>query len=156
VQHWDVEGFTSAEGVQKPLRVLHTIETTRRRQRIAQQWQEIEDIKSWYWATTLSQQQLSTRRLWRAAHGRWDIENDCFNTLGTHWGLDHCYKHDPTAVVNFTLTLFIVFVLLQYFWLRNLKPQRRVQLTLIALARELDRTLSGCQAPWRCQLLRGP
>jgi hypothetical protein len=85
-----------------------------------------------------------------------DIENDCFNTLCTHWGLDHCYKHDPTAVVNFTLTLFIVFVLLQCFWLRNLKPQRRVQLTLIALARGLDRTLGGRRAPWYGQLLCGP
>ena len=26
----DVEGFTACEGVKKPLRVLHTIETTRR------------------------------------------------------------------------------------------------------------------------------
>jgi hypothetical protein len=156
VQFWDVEGFTSCEGVEDPLRVLHTAETTRRRQRIARQWQETEETKSWYWATTLSQRQLPTRRLWRAGHGRWDIENDCFNTLCTHWGLDHCYKHDPTAVTNFTLTLFIVFVLLQCFWLRNLKPQRRLQLTLIALARELDRTLGGCRAPWYSQLLCGP
>jgi hypothetical protein len=155
-QFWDVEGFTSCEGVQRPLRVLHTVETTRRRRRIARQWQEGEETKSWYWATTLSKQQLSTRGLWRAGHGRWDIENDCFNTLGTHWGLDHCYRHDPTAIVNFTLTLFIVFVLLQCFWLRNLKPQRRVQLTLTALSRELDRTLAGCQAPWYGQLLHGP
>ena len=94
--------------------------------------------------------------MWRAGHGRWDIENDCFNALCTHWGLDHCDKHDPTAVVNFTLTLFIVFVLLQCFWLRNLKPQRRVQLTLIALARGLDRTLGGRRAPWYGQLLCGP
>lgn len=156
VQFWDVEGFTSCEGVQDPLRVLHTVETTSRRQRIAQQWQEIEDVKSWYWATTLSSRQLSTRGLWRAGHGRWDIENDCFNTLSTHWGLDHCYKHDPVAIINFTLTLFITFVLLQCFWLRNLKPQRRVQLTLIALGRELDRTSAGCRAPWYGQFLRGP
>jgi hypothetical protein len=156
VQSWDAEGFTSAAGVQKPLRVLHTIETTRRRQRVGRQWQEIDDTKQWYWATTLSQRQLSTRRLWRAGHRRWDIENDCFNTLSTHWGLDHCFKHDPAAVVNFTLTLFIVFVLLQCFWLRNLKPQQRVRLTLIALARELDRTLARCLTPWRGQFVRGP
>ncbi len=67
-----------------------------------------------------------------------------------------CYKHDPTAIVNFTLTLFIVFVLLQCFWLRNLKPQRRAHLTLIALAREIDLGLIGCRAPWHRQLTRGP
>lgn len=154
VQFWDVEGFTSCAGVKQPLRVLHTLETTRRRQRIAGQWQENEDTQSWYWATTLSPRQLPTRRLWRAGHGRWDIENDCFNTLNTHWGLDHCYKHDPTAIVNFTLTLFITYVLLQCFWRRNLKFPR--PLTLIALARELDRTLAGCRAPWCAGLARGP
>jgi len=84
------------------------------------------------------------------------VENDSFNTLSTHWGLNHCYKHDPTAIVNFTLTLFIVFVLLQCFWLRNLKPQRRAHLTLIALARKIDRGLIGCRAPWHRQLTRGP
>lgn len=156
IQFWDAEGFTSAEGVEEPLRVLHTVETTHRRQRIGGQWQETEETKSWYWATTLSPGQLSTRRLWRAAHNRWDIENDCFNTLSAHWGLDHCYKHDPAAIVNFTLTLFIVFVLLQCFWLRNLKSPRRRLLTLIALARELDRTLAVCVAPWHRQLARGP
>jgi hypothetical protein len=156
LQVWDVEGFTSAEGVEEPLRVLHTVETTHRRERVGRQWRESEETKSWYWATTFSKRQLPSRRLWRAGHGRWDIENDCFNQLDAHWGLDHCYKHDPTAIVNFVLTLFIVFVLLQCFWLRNLKPQRRVCLTLIALARELDRTLSGCRAPWRHPSLRGP
>ena len=40
VQYWDEEGFTSAEGVSKPLRVLHTLETEHRRERIAGQWKE--------------------------------------------------------------------------------------------------------------------
>jgi hypothetical protein len=30
--------------------------------------------------------------------------------------------HDPTAIVNLVLTLFLAFVLLQCFWRRNLKP----------------------------------
>jgi hypothetical protein len=156
VQYWDAEGFTSCEGVKRPLRVLHTLETVRRRQRIARQWHQTEETTSWYWATTLSSRQLSTRALWRAGHDRWDIENDCFNTLSTHWGLDHCYKHHPTAIVNFILTLFLVFVLVQCFWQRNLKPPLRSRLTLIALARELDRTLAHCVAPWHGQLARGP
>ena len=132
------------------------VEYYQRRQRIAGQWQETEETASWYWATTFSPRQLPTRAFWRAAHRRWDIENDCFNTLSTHWGLDHCYNHDATAITNFTLTLFIVFVLLQSFWRRNLKPAKRVLLTLIALARELDRGLAGCRAPWHRQLARGP
>jgi hypothetical protein len=143
VQYWDEEGFTSAEGVSRPLRVLHTLETERRRERIAGKWENKEVTSSWYWATTFPQRQLPAREFWRAGHWRWHIENGCFNTTSTHWGLDHVFKHDPTAIVNFVLTLFLAFVLLQCFWQRNLKPPFRDAFTLIGLMDELYKGL-GC------------
>ena len=156
VHFWDEEGFTSCEGVKRPLRVMRTEETVRRRERIAGRWKETEVTTTWSWATTLSKRQMSPRGLWRSGHGRWDIENDCFNTLAAHWGLDHCFKHEPTAIVNLLLTSFIAYALLQAFYLRNLKPAARTGLTLIGLARELDRGLVGCRAPWAESLARAP
>jgi hypothetical protein len=158
VQSWDAEGFTTCEGVQQPLRVVHTLETLHRRERIAGQWSEKEETSVWYWATTLTKRQLSTRRIWQAGHRRWDEENDCFNTLSMHWGLDHCFKHDPTAIVNFVLTLFLAYVLLQCFWQRNVKaPLRKKIGTLLSLAEELRRSLGAeVQAPWYKQLARAP
>ena len=141
IRFWDTEGFTSAEGVNAPLRVLHTEETTTRRERIGKKWIETVKDHHWWWATTLPLSQLPTRQLCKVGHRRWDIENDLFNTLSTHWAMDHCFKHEPTAIVNFILTLFIAFVLLQSIYLRNLKPQRRTHLTLIGLASELHLTL---------------
>jgi ACR3 family arsenite efflux pump ArsB len=76
--------------------------------------------------------------------------------LSTHWGLDHCFKHMPEAIVNFLLTAFIVYAILQSFWQRDLKPVFRAGLTLIGLARELDRSVVGCQAPWAGLLARAP
>ena len=64
-QYWDAEGFTSAEGVAEPLRVLHTLETEHRRERIAGQWKNSEETSSWYWATTFSRQRLPTRNFWQ-------------------------------------------------------------------------------------------
>jgi len=150
IRSWDEEGFTSCEGVKVPLRILHTEETVRCRK---QGGQEQETTTSWYWATTLSKSQLSTRQLWRAGHGRWDIENDCFNMLSTHLALDHCFRHQPTAIVNFVLTCFIAYVLLQCFWRGNLKaPCRWMIGTLIGLMDELYRGLgAGCRAPWLAQ-----
>jgi hypothetical protein len=156
VRYWDEEGFTSCEGVKDSLRVLRTEETVRRRERVAGQWKETEETTTWSWTTTLSKTQLSTRGLWRWGHARWDIENDCFNTLAAHWGLDHCFKHEAAAIVNFLLTSFVVYAILQAFWLRNLKPALRARLTLIGLARELDRSVVGCQAPWFAALARAP
>lgn len=145
VQSWDEEGFTSCEGVAEPLRVLHTLETVQRRERIAGEWKQSQETSSWYWATTFSRKQLPAREFWRAGHWRWDIENDCFNTTSTHWGLDHVFKHEPTAIVNFVLTLFLAFVLLQCFWQRNLKPPLRDCFTLIGLAAELYAALAGAK-----------
>jgi hypothetical protein len=96
--------------------------------------------------------------VWQAGHRRWDVENDGFNTLATHWGLDHCFKHDVTAIVNFVLTLFLVYALRQCFWQRNLKaPLRALIGTLLGLAAALRRRLGpGWRAPWYAQLARAP
>ena len=149
-QFWDEEGFSSVEGVKVPLRVLHADETITKRERIGKEWIETIEDHHWWWATTFPLSQLPSHQLWKIGHRRWDVENDLFNTLSTHWALDHCFKHDPTAIVNFILTLFIAFVLLQSFYLRNLKPQRRIHLSLIGLANELylNLILMKTHAPW--------
>lgn len=147
IQFWDAEGFTSAEGVEVALRVLRCEESTTKRRRIAKQWIQTVEDHHWWWATTIPISQLSSRQLWEAGHRRWDIENDLFNTLSSYWAMDHCFKHEPTAIVNFVLTLFIAFVLLQSFYLRNLKPQRRIHLTLIALCDELHLSVTALRFP---------
>ena len=140
------------------MRVVHTVETVRLRERVAGQWREKEETSEWYWATTLTRRQLSTRRVWQAGHGRWDVENDCFNTLSMHWGLDHCFKHAAAAIVNFVLTLFLVYVLLSCFWQRNVKAPLRAAIgTLLGLAEELKRSLGATvRAPWYKQMARAP
>lgn len=157
VLYWDEEGFTSCEGVRQPLRVLRTEETFHLRERIGGQWVSRNELHHWCWATTLSKQQLASRFLWRAAHARWDVENNCFNTLVTHWGLNHCYKHAPAAIVNFVLTLFLVYALLQCFYQRNLKPPLRRHLTLIGLTREFSISLANpSPSPWTLRRPRPP
>jgi len=147
---WDAEGFDSAEGIKARLRVLHAHETITKREQLGKEWIETVEDHHWWWATTLSYVQLPSRHLWKIGHHRWDIENDLFNTLCTYWSLDHCFKHEPTAILNFVLTLFIAFVLLQSFYLRNLKPPRRKYLTLIGLGDELHLSLSlnVIYGPW--------
>jgi hypothetical protein len=150
VRYWDAEGFTSCEGVQQPLRVLYTQESERRRERIAGEWKESDQNSTWCWATTFNQQRLPARELWQVGHWRWDIENGCFNNLSTHWGLNHVFKHDPTAIVNFLLTLFLAFVLLQCFWQRNLKGPLRKRFTLIGLAAEIYQRLANASTGRGC------
>jgi hypothetical protein len=150
IRAWNAEGFSSAEGIRVPLRVLRTEESITCRHRTAEGWTQNKETHHWEWVTTLPTAQLSTRLLWQMGHSRWEIENDLFHTLSTYWSLDHCFRHEPTAILNFILTLFIAFVLLQSFYLGNLKPQRRAHLTLISVALELAlglATMDGT-APW--------
>ncbi len=150
IRAWDEEGFTTAEGIQAPLRVLRTEETITVRHRHNDQWIDSTEVHHWMWVTTIAPAQLPTHLLWHIAHRRWEIENDLFQTLSTHWSLDHCFKHEPTAIVNFVLTLFIAFILVQSFYYGNLKVQRRRPLTLIGLAAELLLSVATLEepAPW--------
>lgn len=150
IQAWDAEGFTSAEGIKVPLRVLRTEEMITRRHRDGKGWIQKNEIHHWEWVTTLPADRVSSYHLWQIGHSRWEIENDLFHTLATYWSLDHCFRHEPTAILNFILTLFIAFVLLQNFYLGNLKPQRRAHLTLISVAVELALGLTAMDspAPW--------
>jgi hypothetical protein len=157
VAAWDEAGFTSCEGVSEPLRVIHSHETLRGRERVAGKWEEQETESDWWWVTTISAERLPTRAAWSAGHGRWQIENEGFNVLSTHWGLDHMYKHDATALENFTLTLLLVYVLLQCFFRRNLKAAARKAVgTLIALAGRLHQELATMSAGRRAATPRPP
>jgi len=138
---WDLEGFI-ADTIDVPLRVLHAIETYTERVEEDGRVVEREVTKSWWWATTISSSRLRTRHLWEMGHSRWQTENNIFNTLGQHWSLNHCYKHDPVAIVNFVLMLFIAFSLVQCFYRRNLKPQiRKIINSLISLTNQLYASL---------------
>lgn len=136
IQVWDADGFRT-DTIDVPLRVLHVVETY---------YEQVEKdgrtitrkvTKSWWWATTISSERLTTKNLWKLGHSRWQIENNIFNTLSRHWALNHCYKHDPVAMINFILMLFIAFTLAQCFYKRNLKPKmRKIINSLIALSNQ--------------------
>jgi hypothetical protein len=157
VQAWDLDGFQTMTGVDLPIRVLHSHEEWTERSRVTGNWVLKPQSSDWWWAATVPLRQLPSEQLWRAGHSRWDIENDAFNTLSRSWALDHCFKHSPRAILNIVLTIFIVYILLQTFFQRNLKPDRRAGMTLIALGFQLyaawvaaGRTLAWpkpCQPP---------
>jgi hypothetical protein len=151
IQAWDLDGFTSMTGVDHPVRVLHSHEEWTDRSQLNGAWVTKTETSNWWWAATIPTTQLPLRQLWQAGHSRWDIENDDFNTLSQSWALDHCFKHTPRAILNFVLTIFVVYVLLQTFYQQNLKPARRVGMTLIALALQLYAAWvnAGRILPWR-------
>lgn len=128
---WDIEGFTSWEGLDKPVRVVRSLErssvrrlgcrqASRRDQRVE------ENVSDWIWGTSIPKSRLRTEGIVRFGHGRWAIENEGgFNALVNDWHADHVYQHAVNALLAFWLVALLVFNLFHAFINRNLKPVRR-------------------------------
>lgn len=152
IQYWDREGFTSG-AVDAPVRVLRTLETRNKRERIAGRWVQSQPTSEWFWASDIKASLLPPRQLSQAGRERWKIENRIFNAMSQHWQLDHCFHHQPQqAILNFLLILFITHILLSCFHRFNLKPAaRRIHATLVSVARQLlqgIRALAPGDIPW--------
>jgi len=122
-QWWDNEGLLSWPQVGQPLRVVRSVETWTTRSQL--DGQQRPQRSAWVWLTTLSSKQLPTQGVVRVGHQRWDIETPAFNELVNDWHADHLYKHQPRAIENFLLTVFLAFNLFHAFVARNLKPALR-------------------------------
>lgn len=121
--HWDVEGFTSWTGLERPVRVVRSLESTRVREGVANQWVHSVQTRNWTWVTTLSQKQVPTPSIVRFGHARWQIENQGFNEIVTSWHADHYFHHHPLSLMVVWLILFIAHAVFHCFVTRNLKPQ---------------------------------
>jgi hypothetical protein len=136
IRYWDREEFTRGAAAE-PLRVVRSEETWSRRERVAGKWVVQEKTTNWFWGASIPQDVMPPRQVAQAGHQRWSIENRIFNTLGAHWGLNHCFHHDPAAILNFILILFIAFTLVACFHQLNMKEPVRGRFTLIAVARQI-------------------
>jgi len=146
---WDTEGFTTWNSVAGCVRVVRSQET----KKVKGEWV----TSDWFWVTTLSPAEATTRMIWEAGHRRWEIENQGFNSLVTHCHLNHNFRHDLGAILAFVLTNLIAYALTSAFYQFNLKPQARKDCSLSSLIRifwmTLDELLAECA---KMRTLRGP
>jgi hypothetical protein len=136
-QQWDLEGFTSWTGLDHPVRVVRSSESTPVRQRVGNQWIASVQLHNCTWVTTLSQKQVPTASVIRFGHARWQIENQGFNEIVNDWHADHSFHHHPNSIVAVWLILFIAHAVFHCFVTRNLKPQLRQDRTVIFWARQI-------------------
>ena len=136
---WDVSGFTSFPTVDRPLRVVKSLESwTIRRQRTG----EMEERTSrWMWATTIGEGRAGTREIVALGHSRWDIENQGFNEAVNRYSLNHVYRHDPDAMVVLFLLAMLAMNIFDVFYRRGIKPPLREQFDGSAISRQVKATL---------------
>ena len=132
-QIWDIEGFTSWQSLKREIRVVRCVETRTVRRQLTGKIEE--ETSEWIWATTLSQKEASAEAVIHLGRDRWLIENRAINEMVTYWHADHLYKHHPTAIVAFWLTLMLVLNLFRAFVYLNIKPELRSKHTHLYFAR---------------------
>jgi len=130
---WDLPGLTSWPSLGRPVRVLRTLETTAVR---SQKTEEVEEkTVEWMWVTTLSPSRAPTEAAVELAHGRWDIENQGFNSAVNEWHMDHVYRHEPAAMRVLVLLTMLAMNVLNAFQRLDLKPAVREHFSLRHIAR---------------------
>ena len=138
IEYWDIPSLRAWDAMgETPIRVVRTLRHRKVRRRVGRAWTEFEETQDWTWAVVGVHPSTSPLMIHRLGHGRWDIENCGFNEHDRLFGLDHCFKHEPTAILNFILTLFLGSMLTEIFFTRNLKDPEYRRMTLLGLARLL-------------------
>lgn len=145
---WDLDGFTSWEAMERPVRVVRSRETTT--------WHAQADgneqtrVADWVWVTTLSAQRADTRRLVELGHRRWAIENHGFNELVVHWHADHLFHHHPTAIQGFWLMVMMAYNIFHAFVGRQIKSALRLRHTCLYWAARIAADFHGATpvTPW--------
>ena len=99
------------------------------------------ETSEWMWVTTLPKSKVGTKEIVGLGHARWLIENKAFNEMVTYWHANHVYRHHPTAITAFWLTLMLVMNLFRAFINLNIKPELRARHTQLYFARLLSHGL---------------
>lgn len=154
VRYWDVSEVRS-QAIEEPIRAVRVEETWTERKCVAGRRVQEAQRSEWVWGTTIPPELLPMRQIRQVGHERWQIENPIFNALSRDWALDHCFRHDPAAIVNLLLILFMAHLFVACFYRRNMKEPLRRHLTLIAVATQILIGLATLQArdvPWRTDI----
>lgn len=64
---------------------------------------------------------LSPKTVWKIIHYRWYIENTCFHQLKTYCNIEHCFRHDDTAIQAIFKIMCMAFNIFRSFLFKRLK-----------------------------------
>lgn len=148
VQLWQIKDLHFSDGYTKDQPVIVVISQ--------EQWTERRVVEGhkcakpqqsqWIWVACQALGAYLAEVVYQAGHRRWGIENKAFNELTQYYHLEHCYHHDPTAMLVQMLILIFGFALFNAFALHS-QLVRVGELTLKALAHQLDLALEE-DLPW--------
>jgi hypothetical protein len=142
VQLWQIDHLRFSDEYLKPVSVIRSEERwTETRVKGGKKVKEARQSQ-WLWVVHGQLAECYGAKVaYQSGHRRWGIENKAFNELTQAYHLEHCYHHEPTSMLAQMLILVLGFTLFAAFAKLHNQLVRLGQLTLKALAHNLDLAL---------------
>ncbi len=147
---WEVKdlNFSAGYGDRKKVVVVHAQEQWTQTKVVGGKKQSHPQTSHWWWMASEKLKGYPARMIYEGGHRRWGIENKAFNELTQSYHLEHCYHHDPVAMVAQMLILLLGFVLFSAYAMLHSQPVRLGQVSLQELAENLNLALEATEVRW--------
>jgi hypothetical protein len=141
VQLWEVNDLDFSESYRAKVRVVHSQEQWVQQRVVGGKKTPQPQSSDWWWMVSEGLRGYPVGVVYAGGHRRWGIENKAFNELTQFYHLEHCYHHEPVAMLAQMLILLLGFVLFSAYAMLHSQRVRLGQVSLKELAHDLDLAL---------------
>jgi hypothetical protein len=147
VKLWEVKDLNFSKSYGRKVRVVHSQEEWVEHKVVGGKKTSQPQTSHWWWMASEGLAGYPARVIYDGGHRRWGIENKAFNELTQFYHLEHCYHHEPVAMLAQMLILILGFVLFSAYAVLHSQQVRLGQVSLKELAHDLDLALED-DLPW--------
>src|SRR5512138_2637132 len=137
---WDLN-FSKTYGYGHKVGVVHSQEEWTQTKVIGGKKTCQSQTSHWWWMVSQTLRGYPILVIYEGGHRRWGIENKAFNELTQFYHLEHCYHHEPVAMLAQMVILMLGFVLFSAYAMLHSQQVRLGQVSLKELAHDLDLAL---------------
>jgi hypothetical protein len=143
VKLWEIGdlNFSKTYGYGRKVGVVHSQEQWTETKVVGGKRTSQPQTSDWWWMLSETLRGYPSRVIYEGGHRRWGIENKAFNELTQFYHLEHCYHHEPVAMLAQMLILMLGFVLFSAYAMLHSQRVRLGQVSLKELAHDLDLAL---------------
>ena len=125
VKLWEVKDLNFSKSYGRKVRVVHSQEEWVEHKVVGGEKTSQRQTSDWWWMASEGLAAYPARVVYEGGHRRWGIENKAFNELTQFYHLEHCYHHEPAAMLAQMLILILGFILFSaYAVLHNWPTQK--------------------------------
>jgi DDE family transposase len=137
---WDLN-FSQTYGYGRKVGVVHSQEQWTETKVVGGKRTSQAQTSDWWWMVSEALRGYPVQVIYEGGHRRWGIENKAFNELTQFYHLEHCYHHEPVAMLAQMLILMLGFVLFSAYAMLHSQQVRLGRVSLKELAQDLNLAL---------------